>query len=220
MKFLYAQKENKINETVLSILRYHGHTVDIACDGNAALAFSLAEKYDALILDEALARKSGIEVMEALRLRGKQTPILIISEESVSWKKCTSVTRYIEKPFAIGEFLAHIRTLCSSREDIFPSDLRFGDIVLNIHSSTISGNDRSITLPKMESRLMELLIFSNGSYISTENILSRVWGENTPTEIGIVWVYISYLRRKLASLSEKVKIKGKRNIGYTLCIEE
>ncbi len=220
MKFLYAQKESKINETVLSIIRYHGHTVDIAYDGNIALAFSLAEKYDTLILDEALTEKSGIEVLEALRALGKQIPILIISESSVSWKKCTVTTRYIEKPFAIGEFLAHIRTLCQSREDIFPSALRFGDITLNIHNSTLSGNDKSIALSKMESRLMEILIFSNGSYISTENILYRVWGENTQTDIGIVWVYISYLRRKLSTVSQTVKIKGKRNIGYTLCIDE
>ena len=220
MKFLYAQQQTKINETVYNILRYHGHIVDVVTNGDAALAFALAEKYDTLILDTDLPGKGGLDILKSLRAIGNLTPALILSDESVSWQKCNATTRYIEKPFAIGEFLAHIRTICNIKEDLFPSTLRFGNITLNIHTYILSDGEKNILLPKMESRLLELLIIQNESYISTQNILLRVWGENTQIDIGIVWVYISYLRKKLASISKTVKIKGKRNIGYMLCIEE
>ena len=69
---------------------------------------------------------------------------------------------------------------------------------------------------KLVYRLMEILMLNQGRYLSSEDLLAKVWGYDTDAEIGVVWVYISYLRKKLSSLSRKVEIKAKRNIGYTL----
>jgi DNA-binding response OmpR family regulator len=71
-------------------------------------------------------------------------------------------------------------------------------------------------LPKLEFQLMELFLLNRGIYLSTEDILVKVWGYDTDTEIGVVWVYISYLRKKLTALGANVAIQAKRNIGYTL----
>ena len=73
-----------------------------------------------------------------------------------------------------------------------------------------------MVLPKLEFQIMELLMLNKGIYLSTEDILVKVWGYDTEAEIGIVWVYLSYLRKKLASLGADVVVKAKRNIGYTL----
>ena len=216
MKFLYAERESKTTQNVSNILRYHGHTVDTVCDGDAALSFALAENYDCIIAEDDIPKVRGSEILSKIRQSGIQTPILLISDEIVHWTECTANTRYLCKPFAFGEFLAHLRTLCPSKKDIFPSSLCFGDIMLNINTSTLAGKEISLTLPRIECRMMEFLIFNKGTYVSTSELLSSVWGENTPTEIGIVWVYISYLRKKLDSISTKVKIKAKRNIGYIL----
>lgn len=77
-------------------------------------------------------------------------------------------------------------------------------------------NGQSIVLSKIEYQLMELFMLNKGIYLSTEDILVKVWGYDTDAELGIVWVYISNLRKKLASLGANVEIKAKRNIGYTL----
>ena len=76
--------------------------------------------------------------------------------------------------------------------------------------------ENSLLLPKIEFQMMELFLLNRGIYLSTEDILVKVWGYDTDAEIGIVWVYISYLRKKLAALGADVAIKVKRNIGYTL----
>ena len=102
------------------------------------------------------------------------------------------------------------------REEFTPDVLTCGDVSLNLSSYELSGNDRSFILPNLEYRLMELLMLNQGIYLSSEDILVKVWGYDTEAELGAVWVYISYLRKKLSVLSDKVEIRAKRNVGYTL----
>lgn len=78
------------------------------------------------------------------------------------------------------------------------------------------GMEKQLLLPKLEYRLMEVLIRNQGIYLSSEDLLVKVWGYNTEAELGTVWVYLSYLRKRLAKLGSRVKIKGRRGIGYTL----
>ena len=83
-------------------------------------------------------------------------------------------------------------------------------------SYTLAVGENKLLLPKLEYQMMEMFLLNRGIYLSTEDILVKVWGYDTDAEIGIVWVYISYLRKKLASLGADVVLKAKRNIGYTL----
>ena len=101
-----------------------------------------------------------------------------------------------------------------------PNLLTCGNVTLNQQSYELCANGQSILLPKLEYQLMELLILNRGIYLSTEDILCKVWGYDTETDVGTVWVYISYLRKKLKQLEANVKITAKRNIGYTLEVTE
>ena len=94
--------------------------------------------------------------------------------------------------------------------------MQCGNIELNQQSYKLSGNGQTFVLTKLEYRLMETLMRNQGIYLSTEELLVKVWGYETEAELGTVWVYISYLRKRLASLNANVEIKAKRNIGYTL----
>ena len=85
-----------------------------------------------------------------------------------------------------------------------------------MQSYELSGNGQSFVLPKLEYQMMELLMLNKGIYLSTEDLLTKIWGYETDADIGVVWVYISYLRKRLAALDTNVEIKAKRNIGYTL----
>ena len=116
----------------------------------------------------------------------------------------------------MGELLARIRAMLRRREEFTPDLLTMGNLSLDRQSYTLCVGENRMLLPKLEFQMMEMFLLNRGIYLSTEDILVKVWGYDTDAEIGIVWVYISYLRKKLTSLGANVVLKAKRGIGYTL----
>lgn len=220
MRLLYAEDEEEMSEAVVDILTYHKYTVDAVYDGEEALAYARMEQYDGIILDIMMPKKNGLEVLTELRREGCRTPILLLTAKAEVEDRIQGLDAgaddYLPKPFVMGELLARVRAMLRRREEFTPDVLTCGDVSLNLSSYELSGNDRSFILPNLEYRLMELLMLNQGIYLSSEDILVKVWGYDTEAELGAVWVYISYLRKKLSALSDKVEIRAKRNVGYTL----
>ena len=220
MKLLYAEDEISMSEAIVDILEYHNYIVDAVYDGDAALEYARSEQYDGIILDIMMPYRSGLEVLKMLRREGRRTPVLLLTARSEVEDRITGLDSgaddYLPKPFDMGELLARVRAMLRRKEDYTPSVLTFGNISLDSRSFELKGKEGSVFLPKLEYQLMELLMLNKGIYLSTEDILVKVWGYDTDVEIGIVWVYISYLRKKLAELNADIVIKAKRNIGYTL----
>lgn len=220
MKLLYAEDEISMSEAIVDILEYHNYTVDAVYDGDAALEYARSEQYDGIILDIMMPYRSGLEVLKMLRREGRRTPALLLTARSEVEDRITGLDSgaddYLPKPFDMGELLARVRAMLRRKEDYTPSVLTFGNISLDSRSFELKGKEGSVFLPKLEYQLMELLMLNKGIYLSTEDILVKVWGYDTDVEIGVVWVYISYLRKKLAELNADIVIKAKRNIGYTL----
>ena len=220
MKLLYAEDERSLSEAVVDVLEYHKYKVDAVYDGQDALDYAMNDRYDGIILDVMMPKRSGFEVLKALRAAGNKTPILLLTAKAEVEDRIEGLDLgaddYLAKPFAMGELLARIRAILRRREDFTPDLLTMGNLSLDRQSYTLGVGDKRLLLPKLEYQLMELFLLNRGVYLSTEDILVKVWGYDTEAEIGIVWVYISYLRKKLASLGANVRIKAKRNIGYTL----
>lgn len=220
MKLLFAEDEIAMSEAVTDILTYHNYIVDTVYDGVSALEYAHAEKYDGIILDIMMPYMNGLEVLKALRKDGIQTPVLLLTAKAEVEDRIEGLDAgaddYLPKPFAMGELLARVRALLRRRENFTPNILTYGNISLDMQSYELSSNGKSIVLSKIEYQMMELFMLNRGIYLSTEDLLVKVWGYDTDAEIGIVWVYISNLRKKLVSLNANVEIKAKRNIGYTL----
>ena len=220
MKLLYAEDEISMSEAIVDILEYHNYIVDAVYDGDAALEYARTEQYDGIILDIMMPYRSGLEVLKMLRREGRRTPVLLLTARSEVEDRITGLDSgaddYQPKPFDMGELLARVRSMLRRKEDYTPSVLTFGNISLDSRSFELKGKEGSVFLPKLEYQLMELLMLNKGIYLSTEDILVKVWGYDTDVEIGVVWVYISYLRKKLEELNADIVIKAKRNIGYTL----
>ena len=220
MKLLYAEDEISMSEAIVDILEYHNYTVDAVYDGDAALEYARTEQYDGIILDIMMPYRSGLEVLKMLRREGRRTPVLLLTARSEVEDRITGLDSgaddYQPKPFDMGELLARVRAMLRRKENYTLSVLTFGNISLDSRSFELKGKEGSVFLPKLEYQLMELLMLNKGIYLSTEDILVKVWGYDTDVEIGVVWVYISYLRKKLAELNADIVIKAKRNIGYTL----
>ena len=216
MKLLYAEDEISMSEAVVDVLTYHKYNVDAVYDGADALAYAEAEQYDGMILDIMMPELSGLEVLEQLRKKGNNTPILLLTAKVEIEDRIQGLDMgaddYLPKPFAMGELLRR-------KENFTPDILKVGNLTLNMQSYELSCNGQSFVLPKLEYQLMELLMLNKGIYLSTEDLLTKVWGYETNAELGTVWVYISYLRKRLTALSANVAIRVKRNVGYTLEIE-
>lgn len=220
MKLLYAEDERSLSEAVVDVLEYHKYIVDAVYDGQDALDYAQNDQYDGIILDVMMPRLSGLQVLERLRATGCRTPVLLLTAKGEVEDRIQGLDAgaddYLAKPFAMGELLARIRAMLRRREEFTPDVLQLGNLRLDRQNYSLCVDRQQLVLPKLEFQMMELFLLNKGIYLSTQDILVKVWGYDTEADVGIVWVYISYLRKKLSALGANVAIKAKRNIGYTL----
>lgn len=220
MKLLYAEDERALSEAVVDILTYHKYVVDAVYNGADALAYASAGDYDGIILDIMLPGQDGIQVLSALRRQGCRTPVLLLTAKTQVEDRIRGLDAgaddYLPKPFDMGELLARIRAMLRRREVFQPELLSFGDLTLNMRSGMLSCGGASSALPKQEYRLMEQLMANTRIFLSTEELLTRAWGYDADTDIYSVWLYISYLRKRLLAMGSRVEIVSRRNIGYRL----
>lgn len=220
MKLLYAEDELSMSEAVTDILTFHKYSVDAVYDGEQAFFYAMNETYDGIILDIMMPKMDGVEVLRRLRASGNNTPVLLLTAKAEISDRISGLDAgaddYLPKPFNMGELLARVRAMLRRRENYTPEILQCGNLYLNMQNYELSANGKAYTLPNLEYKMMEILMLNQGHYISTEDLLIKVWGYETDADIGIVWVYISYLRKRISALGAKAEIKAKRNIGYTL----
>ena len=220
MRLLYAEDEPELSEAVVDYLSYHKYIVDAVYDGEEAYVYAASGGYDGIILDIMMPKRNGLDVLSALRRNGCTTPVLLLTAKTQVEDRIRGLDSgaddYLPKPFDMGELLARIRAMLRRREEYHPDLIRFGDLTLNMQSSELSSGNTSFLLPKQEYRLMEQLMLNNTIYLSTEDLLTKAWGYNTETDINSVWLYVSYLRKRLSAMDSKVEIISKRNIGYKL----
>ena len=220
MKLLYAEDERPLSEAVVDILTYHNYLVDAVYNGEDAYDYALSGGYDGIILDIMMPKRDGMEVLSTLRKNGCKTPILLLTAKTQIDDRIRGLDAgaddYLPKPFDMGELLARVRAMLRRREEFHPDMLTFGDLSLNTQSGTLSCRDTEFALPKQEYRLMEQLMVNRGIFLSSEDLLTRAWGSNAEVDINSVWLYISYLRKRLTAMKSSAEIVSKRNIGYRL----
>ena len=180
MKLLYAEDERSLSEAVVDVLEYHKYKVDPVYDGQDALDYARNDQYDGIILDVMMPKKSGFEVLSALRAEGNRTPILLLTAKAEVEDRIQGLDLgaddYLPKPFAMGELRARIRAMLRRREDFTPDLLTMGNLTLDRQSYTLAVGESRLLLPKLEFQLMELFLLNRGIYLSTEDILVKVWG--------------------------------------------
>ena len=220
MRLLLAEDEQDLSKALCAILKHNNYSVDAVYDGQDALDYGLSENYDGIILDIMMPKKNGIEVLTELRKSGVDSAVLILTAKGEVDDKILGLDSgaddYLTKPFAMGELLARIRALTRRKADFTPNLLSSGNLSLNRETFELSVDGDSIRLGNKEFQMMEMLMSNPGRLISTEQFMEKIWGYETEAEINVVWVYISYLRKKLASLKASLEIKAVRGVGYTL----
>lgn len=224
MRILLAEDERSLSRAVVALLERSNYAVDAVYDGVEALEYLDSGNYDALILDIMMPRLDGLSVLKRLRQRGNPIPVLILTAKSEIDDKVegldSGANDYLTKPFSTRELLARLRAITRTQTSQVSSVLRFGNVALDQTSFELSSPSGSYRLANKEYQMMELLLMNPGQTISTERFLEKIWGYDTETELNVVWVYISYLRKKLAALNANVRIQAARNVGYRVEVRE
>lgn len=221
MRILLAEDEVSLSKALKVILERNNYSVDQVYDGEETLSFLSADNYDCLILDLMMPKVDGITVLKTMRKEGNMLPVIILTAKSEVDDKVlgldSGANDYLTKPFNSRELLARIRAITRSKENNEgDSILKLGNTVLMRDTFILKTDSGETRLQSKEFQILELLMQNKNKLISTERLMEKIWGFDSEAEINVVWVYISNLRKKLASLDSNVEIKATRNAGYTL----
>lgn len=219
MRILLAEDEVPLAKAIVRILENNYYTADAVHNGLDALSYLESGEYDLVILDVMMPELDGISVLKKIREKGNTTPVIMLTAKSEIDDKVlgldSGANDYMTKPFDTKELLARIRVLTRG-QNWMDAKLRVGNITLDRASFTLSSPAGSFRLANKEYQMMELLMTDPNYLISSERFIEKVWGYENDAEINVVWVYISYLRKKLTALQADVHIKSYRNAGYVL----
>lgn len=220
MRLLLAEDEKELSKALCAILKHNNYSVDAVFNGQDALDYGLCENYDGIILDIMMPKMNGLDVLKELREKGISTPVLMLTAKAEVEDRIFGLDLgaddYLTKPFSMGELLARIRAITRRKSEFSPNLLTSGNLSLNRETFELSVGSNSLRLGNKEFQMMEMLMSNPGRLISTEQFMERIWGYETEAEINVVWVYISYLRKKLTTLGAELEIKAVRGVGYTL----
>ena len=219
MRILYAEDEVALARAVAKILEKNNYTVDVVHNGLDALDYLQNGNYDIAILDIMMPKMDGITLLRRLRTIGITIPIIMLTAKAEIDDKVlgldSGANDYLTKPFDTKELLARIRVLTRGQRPV-DSTIQFGNISLDRTTFALSSPSGSFRLANKEFQMMEILMSNPKILVSSEQFMEKIWGYDANAEINVVWVYISYLRKKLNALHADIQIKSTRNAGYTL----
>ena len=220
MRLLLAEDEKELSRALVAILKHNNYSVDAVYDGLDAYNYAKAENYDGIILDIMMPKMNGIEALKKMRAEGINVPVLMLTAKSDIDDRIEGLDSgaddYLTKPFAMGELLARIRAMTRRKSELSSNTLEFGNITLSRENFELTGPEGVQRLGNKEYQMLETMMMNPKRLISTERFMEKIWGYDSEAEINVVWVYISYLRKKLTSVGANVVIKASRGMGYSL----
>ncbi len=221
MKLLLVEDSVQLNKALTTVLKRNSYIVDSAFDGEEALLYIGQYKYDIIILDIMLPKINGLDVLKRVRDNKIDTPIIMLTAKSTTEDKIHGLDLgaddYLPKPFVVEELLARIRALLRRQPSYEEENkLEFGDLTLDNKNCCLINGENKVVLMNKELQIITLLIKANGNVVSQDTISKSVWDIESYSTSENVWVFISYLRKKLESINSKVKIKSIRYQGYYL----
>lgn len=219
MRIMYAEDEKALSKAVVKIFEKNNYSVDAVYDGEEALLYLDSGNYDVAVLDIMMPKMDGISVLKEIRSRGNKIPVLMLTAKSEIEDRVSGLDSgandYLPKPFDSRELLARIRSVTRAKTET-DAKLTFGNITLDRATFELSSPVGGFRLANKEYQMMETFMANPHCIISAERFMEKIWGYDSQAEINVVWVYISYLRKKLATLNANIQIKAYRNSGYSL----
>ena len=220
MRVLLVEDDPKLAASIGRGLRHEGYAVDLAEDGDEAVARALVWDYDGILLDVMLPARDGLAVCRALREHGCWAPVLMITARDQVRDRISGLDvgadDYLAKPFDFGEMLARLRAVMRRAPVERPVRLEIGDLVVDPATHMVTRAGAPVRLTAREFALLEFLARHAGEVITRTRLLDHVWDENYEGSTNIVDVYVSSLRKKLEQPFGRPLIRTMRGVGYIM----
>ena len=220
MRLLIAEDDRDISKALVMILEKNNYSVDSVFNGKEAYEYAVSDNYDGIILDIMMPELDGIEVLTKLRSERISTPILLLTAKAEVDDRVAGLDAgaddYLAKPFAISELLARLRAMLRRKGEFQPDILEFKSVTLNKATYELGYNDKYVRLAGREFQMLEMLMKMPGQVIPTDQFMDKIWGWDSEVEVSIVWVYISNLRKKFATIQAPIEIHAIRGVGYCM----
>jgi DNA-binding response OmpR family regulator len=217
MRVLIAEDEARLADAIARGLRREGMAVDLAGDGGDALLKARVIRYDVVVLDRDLPTVHGDEICQTLRGERPETGILMLTAagglEDLVEGLSLGADDYLAKPFRFPELVARIRALGRRSVPSRPPVLRRGELEVDPARREVARSGRPIALARKEFGVLETLMEADGAAVSTEELLERVWDEQTDPFTNVVRMTIMTLRRKLG---EPQLVETVIGVGYRM----
>ncbi|SHF19185.1 response regulator transcription factor [Alkalibacter saccharofermentans] len=219
MRVLLVEDEKPLAQAMAKIFEKNKILTDIVNDGLEGQMLAGENIYDVIVLDIMLPNVDGLEILKAIREKGKKTPVLILTAMDSTKDKVKGLNMgaddYMVKPFDTEELVARVRALARRPKEIFHDSLiSFCDVSLNINTgeASIAGSPKNLTAK--EAQLLEMFLRNPGMIVSKDQIIDRIWGFDSLAAENSVEIYVHYLRKKL--LKSNTMIQTQRGLGYVL----
>jgi DNA-binding response OmpR family regulator len=221
MRILVVEDDPTLAEFVAKGLREAGYAVDVAADGRVALDRATAAPPDLAVVDLMLPGLDGLSLIDAVRKRGLNFPVLILSAKQSVDDRVRGLESggddYLTKPFAFAELLARVQALLRrSSSAAEPTELRVGDLVIDLLARRVTRAGQPVELRPREFALLEYLARQSGRVVSKTMILSRVWSYTFDPRTNVVDVLVCRLREKIDRPFEPKLLHTRRGMGYVL----
>ncbi len=220
MKILVAEDDPRLLKTLVHLFESNNFIVDGVDNGDDALDYASTGEYDGLVFDIMMPGRDGIEALKELRAAGISTPALFLTARTEIEQRVEGLDAgaddYLPKPFATTELIARVRAMLRRKDTFVPDLLQTASLTLNRSTYQAVYNEKSVSLSGKEFQLLEMLMQRPGVIITTEQLMTHIWGWETDVDTSVVWVHISNLRKKLDSLDAPVRIRFQRGAGYVL----
>lgn len=219
MRILVVEDDAKIASFLTKGLKQSGFAVDHCPDGELGLTYAETTNYDAAVIDIMLPKLDGLSLVQRLRSRGRQTPVLFLSAKASVEDRVKGLQQggddYLTKPFAFSELLARIQALIRrSTQAAEPTRLTTGDLVLELLTREVRRGEELIDLQPREFALLEYLMRNAGRTVTKTMILEHVWDYSFDPQTNVVDVLVHRLRAKVDP--EKTRLHTIRGVGYVL----
>lgn len=220
VRILLAEDERALSKALVTILTHNNYSVDAVFNGQEALDYLETGLYDVAVLDIMMPVMDGITVLKRARASGITVPVLFLTAKAEIDDRVAGLDAgaddYLTKPFASAELLARIRAIARRKTECSDPVLTYDGLELDRATYLLSYKGAEVKLGNKEFQLMETFMLSPGHIFSTEQFMDKIWGYESDADLNVVWVYISYLRKKLRQIGCPHEIRSNRNIGYSL----
>lgn len=221
MRLLLIEDDVKISAFIEKGMRENGFTVDAARDGLEGLNLALTESYDVAVVDIMLPNLDGLSIIEKIRVRNVDFPVLILSAKQSVDDRIQGLQRggddYMVKPFSFSELLARVQALIRrDKKSNQPTELQVGDLKMDLLKHEVYRGDSRLELPAKEYALLEYFMRNPEIVISKTSILERVYDYSFDPQTNVVDVLVCRVRNKVDKDFSKKMIHTVRGMGYVL----